>query len=135
MSTALPQVLDVGQIEQLAAQVAGAARVMSTASDDALDRWSRLPEVFEVAGAEGAHLLLDQPNAAAQEFATVLLAASRLLDDYAMYVFAALHLRRASLAERIAAVSATTARSTRSTLTSNASVAISRRQRRAWLAT
>lgn len=104
IDTPLPTVLDQSALIALADRVEAAASMLDAGMADAADRWARLPEVFDVAGADGAYALLSRPRMAAQGFKSVIEQAAMQMRETALNVLPPLRARRDSLAERIDAV-------------------------------
>ncbi|MFE7844390.1 alpha/beta fold hydrolase [Microbacterium sp. NPDC057407] len=74
------------------------------AFDSAYSRWGGLREVFDVRGAEGAHVVLDRPHEDAEAFATALGEARLVLEEAATVVLPPLRQQREALWRRIDAV-------------------------------
>src|SRR5690606_5505877 len=104
VSTSLPQVVGAAAVEALVEQITTASTTVQSAMLEAQDRWERIPEVFDVTGAEGAEIMLDPPTASMQEFVTAMFEARRVLTDAATYTLPALKTRREELAARIISV-------------------------------
>ncbi|MDQ0644678.1 alpha/beta hydrolase [Microbacterium murale] len=104
VSASLPHVLDAAAVEALVEQITSAATTLQSAMLDAQERWKRIPEVFDVTGAEGAAIMLDPPTASMQDFVTAMFEGRRVLSDAATYVFPSLKTRREELAARIITV-------------------------------
>lgn len=97
----VPHVIDASVLDGLAGRLTTVAQTVSTAMSETADRWSRLREVFDVFGAEGAYSMLDRPSSDAADFATALIAASASLSSYAQYTMPNLKTRRQELLDRI----------------------------------
>lgn len=100
----VPNVLDASLVEGLGDDVVRLASLLETTMASAHDRWQRLPEVFDITGAEGAVAMLDPARGAAGEFATAMIEARRVLSDASMNTLPALKRRRDDLLDRIATV-------------------------------
>ena len=97
----VPNVLDASVAEGLGESVVSAATLLESTMASAIDRWGRLRELFDLAGAEGAFSLLDPARGAAAEYVTVMLEARSVLSDAAMYTLPTLKGRRERLLERV----------------------------------
>lgn len=106
IASTLPTVLAPAALEALADQVDSAASRLEADMEQAVDRWKRLPEVFQVSGAEGAYALLDGPGRAAGAFTEAMTAAAARLRDVAANELPALRARHDSIAARIGEVDA-----------------------------
>ncbi|MGV2982177.1 alpha/beta hydrolase [Microbacterium sp. AGC85] len=104
VSSSLPHVVDAGAVEALVEQITTAATTLQSAMLDAQERWKRIPEVFDVTGAEGAAIMLDPPTASMQDFVTAMFEGRRVLSDAATYILPSLKARREELAARIVTV-------------------------------
>ncbi|MFJ2367748.1 alpha/beta hydrolase [Microbacterium sp. NPDC087665] len=102
--SSVPHVLDAAVVEGLGEDIVTSATLLETTMVSAVDRWQHLPEVFDVAGAEGAVAMLDPSRGAASEFVTAMIEARRVLTDAAMNTLPVLKRRREELLERIITV-------------------------------
>jgi len=98
------QVVSPGSVETLESMLSSSQSSLDSAMTVAQEHWLRVPEVFQVSGAEGADFLLDPSSRAVQEWAEALGKARRALSDAAMFSLPTLVSRRENLLARVVEV-------------------------------
>lgn len=102
----LPHVIDSAVVTSLADELTSIGNAVVTSVSAARQRWNGLQGVFDVAGAEGVHFMLNRPEVDATAFATTLSSARNVLWDAASLTLPTLAQRRAELAATIVTVNA-----------------------------
>ncbi|MFS0853809.1 hypothetical protein [Microbacterium sp. 179-I 3D4 NHS] len=98
------QVVTAETVDALETMLSSAQSTLSSAMSTAEQHWLRVPEVFQVYGAEGAQYMLDASIRAAGEWGEALAAARTTLSEASMNSLPELERRRTELIARVVEV-------------------------------